>query len=458
MEHNTTYNVEDNMNYNDSTDKEKNITYFKDPIFQRNLDNQATYYILMINGELIYLTEDENDIFNNFLNDLPDDFMITYQEISEILKNVIQQSDQELPYENRMLRASISGIDWVNWQNNSSYNNQELPYKTFKDIAQVPGQSYYSTIFTYRNQINVTIRDTIPYFDQVEETLTIPKRPGRVPAWPAGSVTWAPDNLIHENASTTTQGREQAGNRVQYSKGDVSGNFRYQPSLSQTTLRFQNSVRIFIPNQKQYKTTAKDIGRDFKIKIRNPQVVKVILANEKDKSWIRGPIKVGLKKAINAPVDYTAPDIDGMVYKNYQVLENNSITSQNNSRTWKGKLNLNKRAIVFYYEPIPKEYVVNFDSNGGNKIPKQTVKEGQKAKQPSKNPTNENKKFIGWYEDKNLTKKYNFNSPVYKNITLYAKWENPKTYTRLHEVIRRCNRARTKRIYRNYCGRDRQTF
>lgn len=66
-------------------------------------------------------------------------------------------------------------------------------------------------------------------------------------------------------------------------------------------------------------------------------------------------------------------------------------------------------------------YIVDFDSNGGSYVPSQEILEGNKAKRPS-NPVKDCYDFGGWYTDKALTKKYDFNTSVTSDITLYAKW------------------------------------
>lgn len=63
-------------------------------------------------------------------------------------------------------------------------------------------------------------------------------------------------------------------------------------------------------------------------------------------------------------------------------------------------------------------FSVNFNSNGGSSVRKQSVKDGEKAIAP-KNPTKKNCTFAGWY---NGNVKYNFNNPVTKSLTLKAKW------------------------------------
>ena len=69
------------------------------------------------------------------------------------------------------------------------------------------------------------------------------------------------------------------------------------------------------------------------------------------------------------------------------------------------------------------KYTVRFDSNGGTKVSSQTVKEGETAYEP-KDPTRECYLFVAWYTDKALTKKYDFDKEVTKDMTLYAKWED----------------------------------
>lgn len=68
-------------------------------------------------------------------------------------------------------------------------------------------------------------------------------------------------------------------------------------------------------------------------------------------------------------------------------------------------------------------YTVTFESNGGSKVPSQSVSYGQKAKKPE-NPTKEFHVFTGWFEDKELKQPFDFDkTTIRKSITLYAGWE-----------------------------------
>ena len=69
-----------------------------------------------------------------------------------------------------------------------------------------------------------------------------------------------------------------------------------------------------------------------------------------------------------------------------------------------------------------KIYSVKFDTDGGNKVDAQTVKEGEKAVKPE-NPKKTAEKtsfvFLGWY---NGEAAYDFSTAVKADITLKAKW------------------------------------
>lgn len=67
-------------------------------------------------------------------------------------------------------------------------------------------------------------------------------------------------------------------------------------------------------------------------------------------------------------------------------------------------------------------YTVTFDSVGGSAVPAATVEEGSTVTSPS-DPVKDDYLFAGWYETPEYTgDSYNFNTPVTKSFTLYAKW------------------------------------
>ncbi|XVG96150.1 InlB B-repeat-containing protein [Eubacteriales bacterium KG125] len=81
------------------------------------------------------------------------------------------------------------------------------------------------------------------------------------------------------------------------------------------------------------------------------------------------------------------------------------------------------------YPIIKDAYWITFDSEKGSFIDPVYVLKGEKSKSP-KAPIRPGYKFVGWYEDKALSKTYSFDQIVNKNTILHAKWEKiPINYT-----------------------------
>jgi uncharacterized repeat protein (TIGR02543 family) len=64
-------------------------------------------------------------------------------------------------------------------------------------------------------------------------------------------------------------------------------------------------------------------------------------------------------------------------------------------------------------------YLVTFDTDGGSSIPDQNIVEGELVNMPP-DPSKDGYKFLEWQLN-GLT--YDFNAPVYGNITLFALWQ-----------------------------------
>lgn len=80
------------------------------------------------------------------------------------------------------------------------------------------------------------------------------------------------------------------------------------------------------------------------------------------------------------------------------------------------------------------KYTVSFNSNGGTSVSAQkNILEGDTAYRPN-NPTKSCSRFVGWYTNSSLTNLYNFKTPVYKNMTLYAKWEDDGSCKDIYRV------------------------
>ena len=75
----------------------------------------------------------------------------------------------------------------------------------------------------------------------------------------------------------------------------------------------------------------------------------------------------------------------------------------------------------------PSWRTVTFDSNGGTEIKASKIVNGYTAAKPL-NPTKGDLVFWGWYSDPGLTQKFDFDTPITKNTTLYARWETYSKY------------------------------
>ena len=71
-------------------------------------------------------------------------------------------------------------------------------------------------------------------------------------------------------------------------------------------------------------------------------------------------------------------------------------------------------------------YTVTFDTNGGSPVEPQSVKANTQARQPS-DPIRRGYIFDGWYTAADSGQKFDFNTSITSNITLYANWTADKT-------------------------------
>jgi len=93
---------------------------------------------------------------------------------------------------------------------------------------------------------------------------------------------------------------------------------------------------------------------------------------------------------------------------------------------------------------LGNEYTITFDMNGkGKQVPTQTVVEGYTAEKPA-DPSKATYVFKGWYTQKAGGSAYDFSTPVYGDVTLYARWEmDPVWMAILIGMINNQNRTYT---------------
>jgi uncharacterized repeat protein (TIGR02543 family) len=73
-------------------------------------------------------------------------------------------------------------------------------------------------------------------------------------------------------------------------------------------------------------------------------------------------------------------------------------------------------------------HTVSFNTDGGTVIADATVNFGRPVDEPA-DPEKEGYVFVGWYEDAEFTKEFNFETPIIKDTTIYAKLGEKKVVT-----------------------------
>ena len=83
--------------------------------------------------------------------------------------------------------------------------------------------------------------------------------------------------------------------------------------------------------------------------------------------------------------------------------------------------NLITSSFTLYAKWETAKYDVSFETSGGTIIPSQKIEYNQTVTVVT-NPTREDYTFDGWYINKELTTKFDFNSKITSNLIIYAKW------------------------------------
>ncbi|MDD4291741.1 MAG: InlB B-repeat-containing protein [Clostridia bacterium] len=78
-------------------------------------------------------------------------------------------------------------------------------------------------------------------------------------------------------------------------------------------------------------------------------------------------------------------------------------------------------ADTIIYATWKREYIVSFANTGVNSVAQQTVLDGNKAEKPS-DPIKEGYSFLGWFTQEEGGEEFDFNTPIIKDIVLYAQW------------------------------------
>ncbi|MCL2861663.1 MAG: InlB B-repeat-containing protein [Firmicutes bacterium] len=74
--------------------------------------------------------------------------------------------------------------------------------------------------------------------------------------------------------------------------------------------------------------------------------------------------------------------------------------------------------------PKSQTIVMSFDTDGGSEVAPQTLARGTRPQRPHPNPIRTGYAFGNWYRNMSLTERFDFNSTVYDNAVVYARWNS----------------------------------
>lgn len=168
----------------------------------------------------------------------------------------------------------------------------------------------------------------------------------------------------------------------------------------------------------------------------------VITVTSEEDSDIKAEAVVTVLDDAAAPktfiVIFHANDGGAAAPKKVSVSQGNIVTAPSVKRTgynfagWyqdaAGKTPYNLKApvnanLTLYAKWNPIICKVSFNTNNGTSVASQDIPYNSLAKKPA-DPKKTGYKFVDWYSDKALTKKFNFAAKIQADITLFAKWES----------------------------------
>ena len=117
----------------------------------------------------------------------------------------------------------------------------------------------------------------------------------------------------------------------------------------------------------------------------------------------------GILSGTDTPAFKGTPAREGYVFKGWNPTVAEKVTADT--------------TYIATWEAVPAAtYTVSFNMNGhGTQVAAQTVEEGGKAIKPA-DPKETGYKFAGWYADATFSTKFDFDTEITANTTVYAKW------------------------------------
>ena len=275
---------------------------------------------------------------------------------------------------------------------------------------------------------------------------------------------WEPANSINEIrlAGDFQYGKVPVGTLPSFNPRTTTDSITIDKANSDWAYKMQNGLwsRFGSETPTAVNDGKTNYGYDFNVKPNDgyqlASDLKVIYNGEDVTSTVKvqkyswgAYVTVDLGKAIGTPVVYTITfnSNGGTSVESQNVNAGEKLTEPTLAPTREGftfdgwyedstfskKFDFNTpitNSMTLYAKWTENKYTITFDTKGGNTIAPVTVKEGEKVSEPTPAPTKEGFTFDGWYQDVTLNTKFDFNTSVVSNLTLYAKWiENKYTVT-----------------------------
>lgn len=153
------------------------------------------------------------------------------------------------------------------------------------------------------------------------------------------------------------------------------------------------------------------------------KTVKLTLSGNSSDKYLSTDIRIEFDRGLYSQYDQTNGDI-AEVYD--LKLDKDGVVSQkflsDGAVTLKGQPRRTGGGSLGGQNTVKKTYVIEFETNGGSPIEKQSINQNAVLVKPE-NPSKEGYTFKGWYKDSDLTDEYDFSSKVTNGFTLYAAWE-----------------------------------
>ncbi|WP_293301457.1 gliding motility-associated C-terminal domain-containing protein [Pedobacter sp. UBA4863] len=233
-------------------------------------------------------------------------------------------------------------------------------------------------------------------------------------------------SLIYSNSSTNSyiaafpigQDKAAAKNTGSYYQMTVQAKPGYYVSLGAIASTLRRSSPT---SPDSYRWTYSLDGTTFK-EVGQNDVVVSRTAVDNNNGEVQAPIDLSMVMELKY-----VPSTTTITFRMYAWGATSDNTSSANFGF--GKFSATVPSIIFsgfVTDAVPAIHTITFDSKGGTSVSSTIQYHNSKIMAPTE-PTRVDYGFGGWYKDEDYTSKWDFNTDIVQdNITLYAKWNDPR--------------------------------